>query len=101
MLIVELENCDEDRRKSFSTAMSRRGWWKVEDAANGYRIGFSNATDDDEVVQICERDVRESAYVAGVARYDATCLIAPDDSAADSGRGLGDSGGRPDFDDLP
>lgn len=79
ILIVTLENDGENRRTSFDTAMSRRGWWKMADTDNCYRVGFINAGDDDAVVKICERDVRESAYVAGVEQFDATCVIAPDD----------------------
>ena len=101
ILVVALENCGEDQRKSFESAMLRRGWWKMRDVENGYRVGFSNAGDDEEIVQISERDVRESAYVAGVAKFDATCLIAPDDSGSAGEGELSDSGSRPDLDGFP
>ena len=81
ILIAALEDCDDERRKSFAKAMSRRGWWRMRDVESGFRIGFNNASNDSEIVQICERDVRESAYVAGVEKFDATCVIVPDDSA--------------------
>ena len=100
ILIAELEDCADDRRKSFDTAMVRRGWWRLEDSECGYRIGFSNAANDAEIVQICERDVQESAYVAGVKEFDATCLIAPDDSGPGCDSELRDSDSRPDMDDL-
>jgi hypothetical protein len=80
ILIVALEHHADDRRKSFSEAMLRRGWWRMSDTELGFRIGFNNASNDEEIVQICEHDVRESAYVAGAGQFDATCLIAPDDS---------------------
>lgn len=88
ILIVTLEHSDDDDRcKSFAVAMSRRGWWRMPDTELGFRIGFSNASHDEEIVQICEQDVRESAYVAGAGQFDATCLIAPDSSPSEATAG--------------
>jgi len=79
-LLVTLLGNDASRRNQFDTAMLRRGWSKDPRADDAYRAGMSHVESDDDVVQICERDVKQSAYVAGVSRYQATCLIAADSS---------------------
>ncbi len=77
-LLVTLIGNDARRRNQFDTAMLRRGWTKDPQADDSYRTGLQDVASDDEVVQVCERDVKQSAYVAGVSRYQATCLIAAD-----------------------
>lgn len=78
-LIVSLLGPDADRRGEFNRAMSRRGWWLREDSTDSYRVAFDAVDSDEEVVHVCERDVKQAAYVAGVSRYQATCLIADDE----------------------
>jgi hypothetical protein len=81
-LLVTLLGDDNERRAAFSRAMTRRGWQASPDAPDTYRVSFSEPENDDEVVQICTRDVQDSAYVSGVSRFQATCLIAADSVAA-------------------
>lgn len=83
-LIVSLLGQDADRRSEFNRAMLRRGWWLHEKSSESYCASLLNAESDDEVVQLCERDVKQSAYVAGVSKYQATCLIASDERCGDS-----------------
>jgi hypothetical protein len=80
-LLVTLLGDDAGRRNQFDTAMLRRGWSKDPQSDDAYRAGMPQVESDDDVVQVCERDVKQSAYVAGVSRFQATCLIAGDQSA--------------------
>jgi hypothetical protein len=93
-LIVSLLGSDADRRNEFNRAMVRRGWWLRDNSADSYRVAFDAVENDDQVVQVCEQDVKQSAYVAGVSRYQATCLIAADEAEPESGRN------RSDYDDC-
>ena len=77
-LLVSLLGDDAARRTAFSRAMARRGWHASPEAPDTYRVAFSDPENDEEVVQVCARDVQNSAYVAGVSRFQATCLIAAD-----------------------
>jgi hypothetical protein len=79
-LLVTLLGNDASRRNQFDAAMLRRGWSKDPRADDAYRAGLPHVESDDDVVQVCERDVKQSAYVAGVSRFQATCLIAGDES---------------------
>lgn len=79
-LLVSLAGDAETRRNSFDQAMLRRGWAKDPEAHDAYRVAIQGAESDDEIVQICERDVKQSAYVAGVGAYQATCLIAEENA---------------------
>lgn len=84
-LLVTLLGDDDTRRLAFSRAMARRGWHASPDTPDTYRVAFSDPENDDEVVQVCTRDVQNSAYVAGVSRFQATCMIAADNwTAADA-----------------
>jgi hypothetical protein len=85
-LLVTLLGNDATRRKQFDTAMLRRGWSKDAQADDAYRAGLTDVESDDDVVQVCEHDVKQSAYVAGVSQFQATCLIAGDkpDSSAET-----------------
>ncbi len=83
-LIVSLLGPDAERRSEFTRAMCRRGWWVQDESRDSYRVSMHNADSDDDVVQLCERDVKESAYVAGVSKYQATCLIAADQPSHDN-----------------
>ena len=85
-LLVTLLGDDAGRRKQFDTAMLRRGWSKDPHADDAYRAEMSHVETDDDVVQVCERDVKQSAYVAGVSRFQATCLIAADETDASDGQ---------------
>lgn len=80
-LLVTLLDDDDVRRPEFTRAMRRRGWNYSPDFPDTYRVSFAESENDEEVVQICTRDVQNSAYVAGVSRYQATCLIAADSIA--------------------
>jgi len=74
-LLVTLLGDDNERRAGFSRALLRRGWSTSEESPDAYRVAFQDPAGDDEIVQICTRDVQDSAYVAGIANYQATCLI--------------------------
>lgn len=93
-LIVSLLGPDATRRGEFNRAMARRGWSLGDETSDSYRVAFDEVDSDDQVVQVCERDVKQSAYVAGVSRYQATCLIANDDSDCEFG------GNRNDYDEC-
>jgi hypothetical protein len=80
-LLVTLLGDDGVRRPEFTRAMRRRGWNHSPDFPDTYRVSFSEPGTDEEVVQICTRDVQNSAYVAGVSQFQATCLIANDSIA--------------------
>jgi hypothetical protein len=84
-LIVSLLGPDADRRDQFNRAMARRGWWLRDKSADSYRVAFDAVENDEQVVQVCEQDVKQSAYVAGVSRYQATCLISADEPRPESG----------------
>jgi hypothetical protein len=75
-LLVSIDSDAEFRRNRFDEAMLRRGWSTDPEAHDAYRVAIRGAESDDEIVQICERDVKQSAYVAGVGAFQATCLIA-------------------------
>ncbi|MFO1093095.1 MAG: hypothetical protein U0992_07255 [Planctomycetaceae bacterium] len=77
-LLVTLLGDDNQRRAAFSRALERRGWSTSAEAPDAYRVAIQEPSGDEEIVQICARDVQDSAYVAGVAHYQATCLIAAD-----------------------
>lgn len=79
-LLVSLAGEAESRRNRFDDAMLRRGWAKDPEAHDAYRVAFRGAESDEEIVQICERDVKQSAYVAGVGAFQATCLIAGEEA---------------------
>jgi len=83
-LLVTLLGNDASRRNQFDTAMLRRGWSKDPQADDAYRAGMTDVGSDDDVVQLCERDVKQSAYVAGVSQFQATCLIAGDEPESSS-----------------
>lgn len=68
-------------------AMERRGWEYV--SHGRYRIAIEDALDDAEIVEIAERDVKQSIYVAGIPDYEAYCLLRDDPFS------LGKSGGLP------
>jgi hypothetical protein len=89
-LIVSLLGPDADRRDEFNRAMARRGWWLRDKSADCYRVALEATESDEQVVQVCEQDVKQSAYVAGVSRYQATCLISADDREPESGRNCSD-----------
>lgn len=75
MLVVSLDEASPECRQAFRRAMVRRGWWCAEGEAARFEVGLHGVESDDDVVQICERDVQEAAYVAGAGEYEATCLI--------------------------
>jgi hypothetical protein len=81
-LLVTLLGDDNERRAAFSRALERRGWSTSAETPDAYRVAFRETENDDEIVKICTRDVQDSAYVSGVAHYQATCLIAADALAA-------------------
>ena len=83
-LIVSLLGPDAERRGEFTRAMCRRGWWVQDGSRDSYRVSIQNADSDEAVVQVCERDVKESAYVAGVSKYQATCLIAAEEPSREN-----------------
>ena len=82
MLLVSFNDGDELLRNVFDNAMLRRGWSKVAGDREAYRATFEPTEDDDAIVQECEHDVKQSAYVAGVGRYQASCMIASDRAPA-------------------
>lgn len=92
-LIVSLLGGDAARRAPFTQAMERRGWVAPAEHSDTYRVAFREAPGDEEIVRICTRDVQESAYVAGVANYQATCLIAPGQESSSPGVDPWDSDG--------
>ena len=66
-----------------------------------YQIGFRNVTDDQDIVQECEQDVKEAARMTGVTRYQATCLVSPDQSGSSAIDGEADDvGSSLDLDEL-
>lgn len=77
-LLVTLLGDDNERRAAFSRALERRGWSTSAESPDAYRVAIREPEGDEEIVKICARDVQDSAYVAGVAQYQATCLIAGD-----------------------
>jgi hypothetical protein len=89
-LIVSLLGPDANRRGEFNRAMVRRGWWLRDENSDSYRVALDAVASDEEVVQVCERDVKQSAYVAGVSRYQATCLIAVDEAEVETDCNRGD-----------
>jgi hypothetical protein len=98
-LLVTLLGDDASRRKQFDAAMLRRGWSKAPQADDAYRAGMPQVESDDDVVQVCEHDVKQSAYVAGVARFQATCLIAGDEPDPSIGTNCYDAQSRFDLAD--
>lgn len=98
-LLVTLLGNDASRRNQFDSAMLRRGWSKVPQADDAYRAGLQDVESDDDVVQVCERDVKQSAYVAGVSRFQATCLIAGDEPDPSIGTNCYDAQSRCDLAD--
>jgi hypothetical protein len=93
-LIVSLLGPDAGRRDEFNRAMARRGWWLRDKSTDSYRVAFEAVDSDEQVVQVCEQDVKQSAYVAGVSRYQATCLISADEAEPES------DGHRTDYDEC-
>lgn len=81
-LLVTLLGDDVERRAAFSRALERRGWSTSPETPDSYRVAFREPESDEQIVHICTRDVQDSAYVSGVAQYQATCLIATDDLIA-------------------
>ena len=77
-LLVTLLGDDNERRAAFTRALERRGWSVSADAPDAYRVSFREPPSDDEVVNICTRDVQDSAYVSGVTQYQASCMLAGD-----------------------
>lgn len=78
-LLVTLLGDDNERRAAFSRALERRGWSSSVETPDSYRVAFREPENDEEIVKICTRDVQDSAYVSGVAHYQATCLIDSDE----------------------
>jgi len=101
-LLVTLLGDDRVRRAEFTRAMRRRGWNHSSESPDTYRVAFSEPDNDEEVVQVCTRDVQDSAYVAGVSRYQATCLIAADSISASDADSDDDASRstRSDYDDA-
>jgi hypothetical protein len=93
VLIVSLPQADDYGRGAFDRAMQRRRWVKMPGSADAWRVDFAHVNRDADVVQICERDVKESAYVAGVNGFEAVCLLSPGDSSAEDQSEPNDLGG--------
>lgn len=73
LVFIETPETDEQRRQSFEAAMGRRGWERS--GTDSFRLGFTDVSSDERIVQIIERDVKQAAYVAGIAEFDAACLL--------------------------
>lgn len=73
MVIVETPGIDESQRAVLSAAMARRGW--EPSGREGYLASFTHAESDAAVVKLIERDVQQSAYVAGVTEFDSVCML--------------------------
>src|SRR5690606_30093912 len=82
---VTLLGDDNQRRAAFSRALERRGWSTSADSPDAYRVAFREPENDEEIVKVCTRDVQDSAYVSGVAHYQATCLIAAETAELSDG----------------
>lgn len=78
VLTVSLLGPDKRRRNRFDEAMIERGWWKLPDVPESYQVGFRGMSDDQEIVHECEQDVKAAAQLTGVTRFQATCLISPE-----------------------
>lgn len=100
VLIVSLPGADDYRRGVFERAMQHRRWVPIPGSPDAWRVDFANVRRDSEVVKICEHDIKESAYVAGVSGFQAVCLMSDGETVADDEHNLHNLGYRCDPDDF-
>lgn len=82
LILLETPEADDDQRRVLCAAMQRRGW-EVH-PLNAFQAGLTGVEDDEEVVKLVERDVKEAVYVAGVTLYKGVCLLSDGGVGSDS-----------------
>jgi hypothetical protein len=80
LVFVETPGATAPQRRSFDAAMGRRGWEPAK--TDSFRSGFTDVESEERIVKLIEQDVRESAYVAGIADFEAACLLSDGSFAA-------------------
>lgn len=72
-VFIETPEANAAQRDSFDAAMRRRGW--ESSGTDAFKTGFTDVQSDEQTVNLIEQDIRQSAYVSGISKFEAACIL--------------------------
>lgn len=77
LLVIELTEPDEWRRKQFHAALVERSWFRFSDHSNTWCAGFECPVTETQALTKAQRDLREAAAHAGIQKWNAVLQASP------------------------
>lgn len=75
LVVIEFYDADQTQRNAFAAQFKARCWKHHPALANAYTTTFEDEVDDAVMVKASENDMQHAVQVAGIERWDATCIV--------------------------
>lgn len=75
LVVMEFYDADQTQRNAFAAQFSARRWQHHPALANAYFTEFEDGYEDEVMVAASELDMDRAAQIAGIERWDATCIV--------------------------
>ena len=75
LVVMDFYDADQTQRNTFASVVEKSCWQHHPTMANAYYTSWDDACHDDEVVRQSEFDMSQAAVLAGIERWDATCIL--------------------------
>ena len=75
LVVMEFYDADQTQRNAFAAQFSARRWQHHPALANAYFTEFEDGYEDAVMVAASELDMDRAAQIAGIERWDATCIV--------------------------
>lgn len=75
LVVLDFHDANQTLRNAFARSFHESGWRHHPSMANSFYKRDLLASSDDELTELCEDCVRQSAAGIGLERWDATCIL--------------------------
>lgn len=75
LVVMDFYDADQTQRNAFAAQVERSRWQHHPVLANAYYTSWPEQADDEDVVRESEIDMKNAATLAGIDRWDATCIL--------------------------
>ena len=75
LVVMDFYDADQTQRNAFASIVQEDSWRHHPALANAYYASWEDASNDDETVRQSESDMNQAAVLAGIERWDATCIL--------------------------